>query len=75
MRQNLKVGITEKDNIAYLGCYMFVSSVVLCCCIAALEEVVCQDDVSHCITAGRVAVSPSLPSLFAPSIYVLMSTS
>lgn len=54
---------------------MFVSSVVLCCCIAALEEVVCQDDVSHCITAGRVAVSPSLPSLFTSSIDVFMSIS
>lgn len=58
VQKEIRIDATEYRSQRYydmdfLRCYILVSGVVLCCCIAVLKEVLSSlDDGSHCITAG-----------------------
>lgn len=46
--------------MAIVKCDAVVSSALFCCCISALEAILCLDDAAHCNTAGRLDVALSL---------------
>lgn len=58
VQKEIRIDATEYRSqryydIDFIRCYILVSGVVLCCCIAVLKEVLSLDDGSYCITAGR----------------------
>lgn len=45
----------NRHSLSFEKAAQVVSGVVVfCCCVSALEEILCLDDAAHCGTAGRV---------------------